>query len=214
MFTLCTLLIISVAGQTPASSPARFGSLALADSELTQIRDIANGAGGNAWLVIGFPSMIAGVATVTVYLQPDAKGPRVSRGRLLVLIADDPPVVPHRSVWKIKEARSYAYVIPPGSQPFQISDERDVGWPFVVEGEIDDRTLFSLVSFIRSKPQIPNVPAGHAPQQVGGAPISAVVGRDDQFIVALRTSEATGQRVTVTWRNGQWTIAHFEQWIV
>lgn len=139
MFTLYALLIIGVAGQTPTSDPGRFGSLALADSELVQIRDIANGAGRNAWLVIGFRSMIAGVATVTVFLQPDAKGPEVSRGRLLVLIADDPPVVPYRSIWKIKETRSCAYVMSPGSPPFQISDERDVGWPFLVEGEIDDR---------------------------------------------------------------------------
>jgi hypothetical protein len=214
MFTLYALLIIGVAGQTPTPDPGRFGSLALADSELVQIRDIAKGAGENAWLVIGFRSMIAGVATVTIYLQPDAKGPEVSRGRLLVLIADDPPVVPYRSIWKIKETRSYAYVMSPGSPPFQISDERDVGCPFLVEGEIDDRTLFSLVSFIRSKPQIPNVPEGQAPREIGGAPISAVVRRDDQFIVALRTSEATGQRVTVVRKDGRWAIAHFEQWIV
>ena len=214
MFTLWGLLIIAVAGQTPTTDPGRFGSLPLADSELVQIRDIANGAGGNAWLVIGFRSMIAGVATVTVYLRPGAKGPQVSRGRLLVLIADDPPVVPQRSVWKIKETRSYAYVMSPRSQPFQISDERDVGWPFLVEGEIDDRTLFSLVSFIRSKPQIPNVPEGQAPREIAGAPISAVVARDDQFVVALRTSEATGQRVTVARKDGQWAIVHFEQWIV
>ena len=38
--------------------------------------------------------------------------------------------------------------------PIEISDERDIGWPFAVEGEIEDETLISVVAFIRSRPRI------------------------------------------------------------
>jgi hypothetical protein len=37
-----------------------------------QITDLAKSAGKRPWLVVGFPSMITGVATLTVYLEPDA----------------------------------------------------------------------------------------------------------------------------------------------
>ena len=93
---------------------------------------------------------------------------------MLGLTADDPPVVPQRSVW----------------------------------------TVISLVAFIRAKPSLPGVPEGLAPRAVAEAPISAVVRRNEQFIVALRTSYATGQRVTLERKDGQWVITHFEHWIV
>jgi hypothetical protein len=91
-------------------------------------------------------------------------------------------------------------------------DERDVSWPFAVHGDIDDDTLIDLVEFIRSKPAIP-VPEGAAFHNLVNAPIAVVARVDDGFIVALRTSEATGQRVTVTRGAGQWVITHFEMWI-
>jgi len=114
----------------------------------------------------------------------------------------------------VKGTGSYAHIVVPGRRASEIADERDIGWPFAVEGEIEDGTLISAVAFIRSKPTIPGAPEGQAPREVGGARISAVARRDDHFIVALRTSEATGQRVTLTRRDGQWVITHFEQWIV
>jgi hypothetical protein len=217
MMNTTIFLIVSLLGvQAIDTGPKRFGSVGrdLSVAEIVQITDLAKSAGKRPWLVVGFPSMITGVATLTVYLEPDATEAPVRRGRMLRLIADDPPVVPQRSAWTVKTTGSYAYVDVPGRRPTEIVDERDVRWPFAVEGEIDDATLISMVGFIRAKPSLPGVPEGQASRVVAEAPISAVARRNDQFVVALRTSEATGQRVTLARKNGQWAITHFEQWIV
>jgi hypothetical protein len=210
MLRVSALLIICLAASQAADSrPNRFGSVGrgLTDAEVVQITRLASTAGKPPWLVIGFPSMISGLATVTLYLEPDVTDAPVHRGRMLHLIADEPPSVPQRSAWRVKATGSYArIVVVPDRRASEITDERDIGWPFAVEGEIEDETLISAVAFIRSKPKIPGVPEGQAPREVGGAPISAVARRDNHFIVALRTSEATGQRVTLTRRDGQWVI--------
>ena len=93
-------------------------------------------------------------------------------------------------------------------------DERDISWPFAVQGEIDDETLISVVAFIRSKPAIPNLPAGAAPRTVSSVPISVVARQGESLVVALRTSEASGERVTVSRIEGRYEIMHFESWIV
>ena len=196
---------------------SRFGSVgrSLSDAEVVEITRLANAAGKTPWLIIGFPSMITGVASITVYLEPSVTNPRVCRGGWLRLTANQPPSLPERGPWSVKDTGSYAYVTAPGGRVGEIADERDIAWPFAVEDEIDDDTLISVVTFIRSKPKIPGVPEGQAPRQVaGGTPISAVARRTDGIIVALRTSEATGQRVTLIPRDGRWVITHVESWIV
>lgn len=217
MMNIPIFLIVSLLGaQAIDTGPKRFGSVGrgLSAAEIVQIADLAKSAGKRPWLVIGFPSMITGNATLTVYLEPDVTEAPVRRGRMLRLIADDPPVVLRRSAWTVKSTGSYAYIDAPGRRATEMMDERDVRWPFAVEGEIDDETLISMVAFIRTKPSLPGVPEGQAPRVAAEAPISAVARQNAQFIVALRTSEATGQRVTLARKKGQWAITHFEQWIV
>ena len=110
--------------------------------------------------------------------------------------------------------RSYASIAAPGKRHFEISVDQDIGWPFVVDGELDDSTLISIVAFIRSRPPIPDRPAGTSPREVGNAPISVIARRDTGIVVALRTGEATGMRVTVVRRGQQWVIVNHEMWIV
>jgi hypothetical protein len=74
--------------------------------------------------------------------------------------------------------------------------------------------LISVVAFIRSRPAIPGVPAGVGPRNVSGSPITAVARKGDDLVIALRTSDATGERVTVSFATGQWAVTHFEWWIV
>jgi hypothetical protein len=95
----------STAEQVSETGIGSFGAVArsLSESEITQIADLAKVAGKPAWLVLGIPSMISGVATLTVYLHPDVTTEHVRRGRLLRLIAKDPPVVSERSEWKVKD---------------------------------------------------------------------------------------------------------------
>ena len=158
--------------------------------------------------------MILGLRTVTVYLEPDVTNVGVRRGRLLQLVADEPPAVPQRSTWRVKATASYAYIVPPTPPTDQITDERDIRWPFAVDGDIDDATLVSVVTSIRSRPRIPGVPEGQFPREVAASPISVVARRGAQFIVALRTGEATGERVTLTRSAAGWVIAHVERSIV
>ena len=158
--------------------------------------------------------MVRGVATIDVFLEPETVDGEVQRGRILRLVADDPPVVPERSAWRLNETRSYACIALPDRRPFEISSERDLGWPFVVNDQIDDATLVSLVAFIRSKPGIPGVPDSILPREVADAPLSAVARRGAEFIVGLRTGEWMGSRVTLVRRGELWIITHYESWIV
>ena len=93
--------------------------------------------------------------------------------------------------------------------------EWDIGRPFILEGEIDDDTLLSLVAFVRSKPEIPGVPEGAAPRHVAGmSPITHIKRTGDKFLVSLRTGEATGATVTVGRVGGAWVVTDYSMWIV
>jgi hypothetical protein len=217
MTKICAVLILSLAVPQPLGTRAgRFGSVGrgLSDAEITEINQLASNAGRLAWLVIGFPSMLSGLRMVTVYLEPDATNVGVHRGRMLNLVADDPPTVPQRSPWRVKAVASYAYIIEPNDPRREITDERDIRWPFAVDGDIDDATLISVVTFIRSRPGIRGVPEGQFPREVAVSPISVIARRGDQYIVALRTSEATGERVTLNRTDAGSEITHVDRWIV
>jgi hypothetical protein len=69
MTTFCAFVLIGVA--------------AYPNVKITQIADLAKAAGKPAWLLLGFPSMISGVSTLTVYLDPDVTTERLRRGRML-----------------------------------------------------------------------------------------------------------------------------------
>lgn len=120
--------------------------------------------------MLGLPSMIRGVATLTVYLHPDVTTERLRRGQMLRLVATDPPAASERSDWMVQDTASYAY-IPSGEPAGEIASEQDLAWPFAVDGELDDETLISLVTFVRSRPPIPAVPEGQAPREVVSAPL-------------------------------------------
>jgi hypothetical protein len=211
--TFCAFAFIGVAAeQVSETQIRRFGDVgrSLSEREITRIAAIANAAGKPAWLILGFPSMIGGVTTLTVYLRPDVTTERLSRGRLLRLVADDPPVVSERSDWRVKETAPYAYV-PLVGQAGEIAGDRDLAWPFAVDGEIDDETLISLVTFVRSRPPLPGVPAGLGPREVASAPLSVVWRRGDQFMVALRGRDAYEMfKVTLVREAGRWLVTKWD----
>jgi hypothetical protein len=70
---IALLTVLLSVTQAVDSRPSRFGSIgrSLTDAEVLQITDLANAAGRPPWLLIGFPSMISGVVTMTLYLEPD-----------------------------------------------------------------------------------------------------------------------------------------------
>ena len=134
--TFCAVIFISVsAEQVTGAHVGRFGPVArdLSELEIGQITDLANTSGKTPWLVLGFRTLLVGVAMVTVYLEPNVATEQLHRGRILHLVADDPPLVSQRSRWKVRKTASYAYV-PLGGRPREMADEHDLGWPFEVQG--------------------------------------------------------------------------------
>ena len=117
---------------------------------------------------------------------------RLSRGRILHLSADDAPGVAQRSRWKGVNKAAYAYV-PLGGKPPEITNDNDLGWPFRVEGEIDNETLISLVAFVRSRPALPVVPEGSAPREVVSWPLSVIARQGDRFVWALWHGQTESQ---------------------
>jgi hypothetical protein len=194
----------------------RFGDVgrSLAEREITQIADLSDAAGTPAWLVLGFHSMIGGVAMLNVYLRPDVTTEGLRRGRMLRLVAKDVPIVPERSDWSVKSTASYAYV--PLTEPTgEIASDQDLAWPFEVDGEIDDETLISLVTFVRSRPALPGVPEDRRPREVMSAPLSGVWRRGDEFIVGLRLREWSQLfRVTLIRKGGQWIVTNWNMTVV
>jgi hypothetical protein len=210
------LSAVLVTSQNSSTPPDRFGRVgqALTEAEVAQIAGVAASFGKPPRLVLGNPSMLAGVARITVYLEPDVSDGDVQRGRALELVADEPPTAPERSAWRVENTQPYACIAAPGRRHFEINSEKDFGWPFVVDGQLDDAALISLVAFIRSRPRIPDRPEGVGPREVAAAPITAVLRRDDEVVVTLRTSEATGEEVALVRRDGRWVIIRHRWWIV
>jgi hypothetical protein len=184
--TFCAFALVGVTTEQQGSEARilRFGDVgrSVAEHEITQIADLVGATGKPPWLVLGFNSMISGVAMLEVYLRPDVTTEHIRRGRMLRLVAKDAPIVPERSDWSVKSTASYVYV--PLAEPTgEIAGDHDLAWPFEVDGEIDDETLISLVTFIRSRPALPGVPEDRRPRKVMSAPLSGVWRRGDEFIV-------------------------------
>jgi hypothetical protein len=183
--TFCAVTLIGVAAeQVTEKRIGRFGSIGreLSALEIAHITDLANAEGKAPWLILGFRSMILGVTTLKVYLEPDVTTEGLNRGRILHLAADDAPRVAQRSRWTVLNKASYAHV-PLGGKPREIADERHLGWPFAVAGDIDDETLISLVTFIRSRPAIPSVPEGFLRKDVASGKFDPVGGNAGLFKV-------------------------------
>ena len=185
----------------------RFGSQPVSDAEIAQIAELAISTGKRPWLLRSPRSLITDVRVASLFLEPDVTSRRVQRGRMLRLETNGPPSVPARSPWRIRESQLYAYIPIAGRRPGEILDERDLGWPFVLQGEFDDDTLISVVEFIRSQPPIP-MPAFI--RKVPAAPIGGIQRHDDAIVVGLRTGEGTSSSVWLVRKDGQWVITRSE----
>ena len=176
------LTVTQVAGQAPDFTLKRFGSEPVSDAELAQIAELASSTAKQSWLLRTPNPVMTSERVSYLFLEPDVLGKRVLRGRVLRLVADEPPHVPILSPWKIRESHSYAYIPTAGRQQGEIESEQDLDWPFILYAEFDDDTLISIVEFIRSQPSIP-VPAFR--KSVPGAPIGGIASRDDAIAEAV-----------------------------
>ena len=213
LIILLGLTVTHVTGQVTDFSPGRYGSLAISDAEVTQITDLLSGTGKRPWLLRAASWFGPESPVVNVFLAPDVVGSQLLRGRMVVIVADDQPRVPVRSAWRIREAHSYACVPVNGRQPGDIRSQDDLGWPFIVQGEFDDDTLVSIVAFMRSGPEIPDVPKGRQPREVSVTQFGSVARQADAFLVTMQHG-GTFQRVSLVRKGGRWIITNFEWWII
>ena len=207
------VVAILVASQASDLQLGRFGRVgqAMTQPEITQITNLAKTYGKSPQLVLGEFSMVPGLAIISVFLEPDAADTPVQRGTLLRLESDRPPKVPERSVWRVSATQSYACIAAPGRRHFEISSAQDIGWPFTVDGQFDDETLMSIVAFVRTRPRVSDTPESVS---MSGAPVSAIVRRNNEVVVTTRTGELQGEQVSRVRRGEQWVITRFNLWIV
>ena len=87
--------------------------------------------------------------------------------------------------------------------------------PFAVHGVIDDATLISLVTFVRSLPPLPNVPEGASPRHVPKLPLASVWRNTDTFSVVLRLSGYEASfGLSVARKDGRWVVTEWRMSIV
>jgi hypothetical protein len=204
------MTVTQVAGQAPDFTLKLFGRAPVSDAEVAQIAELASSTGKRLWLLHTPNAVMMSARVSFLFLEPDVFGRRVLRGRVLRLGADEPPNVPIRSPWTIRESQSYAYIAITQRQQGEIESADDLSWPFRIDGEFDDDTLISVVEFIRSQPPIP----GAFRTTVPAAPISVIARRDEAIIVALRPHEEMGHGVWLVRKNQSWVITRFETSVV
>jgi len=193
---------------------ARFGSVGrvLSDADLGEIVRLVEPS-SSVWVLLGEDSFLPGIRRVRVFLRAGEVKERIWRGRVLVVEKNESKESPAGNVWRIVSTLPYAYV--PAGAPGQLSGDLDPTWPFVVSSELDDETLVSLISFIRSSPRIPQVPEDQAPRNVyGDRPVSAVVQKGESVVVTIKLRELQGHTITLVRVNGEWKITSAQVWIV
>jgi hypothetical protein len=204
---IVVLFTSALHGQAPFTLK-RFGRAPVSDAEVAQIAELASSAGKRLWLLRTPNTIMMSERVSYLFLEPDVFGKQVLRGRVLRLRADEPPNLPIRSPWTIRESQSYACVPIAGRQLGEIEGEHDLDWPFVMRGEFDDDTLISIVEFIRSEPPIP-VPAFL--NNVPAEPIGGIARDGDAIVVSLRPrEEAMGHAVWLVRKDGRWVITRSE----
>jgi len=211
ILTVLSVMFARIAGQAPDSTVKRFGRAPVGDAEVAQIAELASSTGKRLWLLRTPNAVMMSERVSYLFLEPDVLGKPVLRGRVLRLRADEPPNVPIRSPWTIRESLSYAYIPTTGRQHGEIESENDLDWPFIVRGEFDDDTLISIVEFIRSQPPIP-VPAFL--KSVPSVPIAGITRGDDAIVVGLRPHEEMGHGVWLVRKDGRWVITRSETSVV
>jgi hypothetical protein len=84
MLPFCSVLVFSVLipWQGSDTAPLLFGSVGrqLSPAELTQVGELAQQAGSQPWLILGFPSILQGRDAILVYLQTLRVTPAMDAG--------------------------------------------------------------------------------------------------------------------------------------
>ena len=192
----------------------------LTRAEMMEVRLLARAAGKEPWLIYGFRYGLGAKSTprrthLAIYLQPDVKNGRLRRGRLLQVEIPGPAEARRQASPRVQSTDKYAHVVVLGRRPDEVNGKWDVHRPFVVDGELDDETLFGLVAFIRRSPEGPPLPNREPAAKINGLlAISRIRRIENGVEVTLNRDGYHGESVTIEERNGRFVIVKHGTWIV
>jgi hypothetical protein len=172
----------SLLSQTTSTELIRIGDVArkLSDQDISDL-EAAVALRGKPWLLLGERGQRPLAQFIEAYLSPDNTTGRVRRGRIVRVSRLAPS-----SAWTIDNNNyqqgfprggSYAQVAVSGRSFDQIQGDEDLNRPFLVEGNISDADLVSIVTFIRSTQLSGGRTTNTGPIQSvsGNSPTSAIV---------------------------------------
>jgi hypothetical protein len=205
---LTTIVIASVLQLHAQTLIPRIGALSssLGVSEIGQIQRIATAANSQPWLVRD-SFCDSGFSCLTLYLEPDSRSRELWRGRALRLHAQEPPLAPSRSEWRISTSFSYAYA--PDHDQTWPSIAVDRSRPFGLGTEIDDKTLIGLIRFLRGNPR-----AGLFQPRLKFAELSWIERTQSGFKLTFSDYGGTGYAAVAKRRFGRWWVRGFHFWAI
>ena len=212
-----------------ASPPIRLGPTGgrLTSDDLNQIGRL-NFGGRDVWVLEGRPRGFEPSNSwyVVAYLEPDHVRADIRRGRLAVLKAEmtSPEAYDGPKRWELVSVSDYVQVPLSAAKPGAIDGGRDLNRPFKVIGTVDDDSLMSIVSLIRTAPTLAVEFQPKTGLTLSGIflrvekswPISSLLmlSADAVEVSLLGTSpmEKSGQKVWLRKTGGSWMVTRLEAW--
>ena len=213
------LLVDGTVTAVHAFPAGRFiGRANLTRAENAAVARLSRFTGRKPWLIFGYrfgdnPRAGKDRTELGVYMQPDAENGKLRRGRVLTMVfAPAKPGQP--STWHIDGVTKYAHVTITGQPADHVNGRWDAAMPFKVPDDLDDAAIVSLVEFIRTRPERPEMPKNLAPQKVDGSMAITGIHRTATGVqVNLQNKPWEGRHVLVEQRQGRWTILEVGFWI-
>ena len=200
----------------------------LTSDDLDQIGRL-NFGGRAVWVIEGRPRGFERSNSwyAVAYLTPDQIRADIRRGRLAVLKAEmtSPEAYDGPKRWEVVSMGDYAQVPLSAAKADAIAGGRDLNRPFKVVGAVDDESLVTIVSLIRTGPSIAvEFQAKTGPPPTGifrrvekSWPIESLLmlSADAVEVSLLDTSpnEKSGQKVWLRKYGTSWNVTRLTAWI-
>ena len=175
----------------------------LNDTDIAVIKERARESCPTLWLVQAFRSQLADSQYVEAYC---AAAPSLHCDVYLRRGSYVSVTIRPASPWAVSGTGQYAQVTDTAT-PDRVPGVRDIRRPFRVSGSFTDDELVSLVAYIRSSPQGPQLIGRRDERVEGGWPLSGVWKRDNGTVdVALDRGDMASQTVKLQRVNQRWVI--------
>ncbi len=224
--TVACSVVLSTAIAGPIVLGERGGDLR-ADDLAALLSSVA--PDGSVWLVSVGEAWVLSPPNLTalVYLDPENSTPELRRGRAIWLDQESVSEGSSRYEWKRRGAVvKWAQVAVEGKRfGSKLSKPGKLDRPFIVQGDMSDADVVSLVRFVRTSPSRPTRqtenPDGtwsveETIESVDGTdPVSEVVAKASCFFtVTTERRPGAGQIIEVARDGGDWQIVSVVEWVV